>query len=380
MNFTIHVHDSLDNLSAEWPTGSPAPVANPHYHVFQSRTFLEVWWSTFGQVGDIRACFVEVRDEANNPLIFIPLCITTRKGTKILGFIDADAADYNAPILFPRSPDWTYDTAVDLWEKIAAALPDFDVIMLDKMPARIGGLVNPLDLLADGPNDVFCHGNNLQRPWEEIDKAQPYRKTLLKKMRGLERLAPTQYIIATDKSEQAIIVDQLLKQKQRRFEETQVPGFDAEPEKYAFFHDGTEQFAKAGMLHLTALKVGDEIVATLWGLVQAKTYYAIMIGFEGDDWAKYSVGRIIYYRTLEWLHKNGFEYMDLGIGNEPWKLEHCDTTVPLSKMTSIISWKGRMFMRRLQMMEHLRSTGAWQKLRPLKWTVLRTLRQWRKKD
>lgn len=378
INFTIRVHDRLDGLSEEWPLGSANALSDAQYHVFQSRAFLQVWLSTFGKSDKVTPCFVEVRDVSGKAIIFIPLCITLRNDTKILEFMDADAADYNAPILFPGPAEWTYDAAVNLWNKILATLPGFDVIDLNKMPAYVGGLVNPFDLIADDANEVFCHGIDLLRPWDEIDNAQPYRKTLLKKMRSLERMAVTQYVIVDNNAEKKQFLDRLLRQKQRRFEETNVPGFDADPAKYAFFAEGSDRFAKAGMLHMAALMVGDEIVATTWGLIQGRRYYGILIGSEGDEWAKYSVGRIVYFRTLEWLYKNGFEYMDLGIGNEPWKLEHCDTTVPLSRMTSIVSWKGHIFIRRMRLMEHLRSTGVWQKLRPLKWTLLRTLRQRRK--
>ncbi|WP_158259821.1 GNAT family N-acetyltransferase [Phyllobacterium phragmitis] len=373
--FTIRIHDSLEGLSAEWPAGGPLSPAEARYHVFQTKTFLDVWRATFGRSRGARVCLVEVRDASGNPVIFIPLCIRASKGAKILGFIDEGAADYNAPILFPVPWEWSRPLAEQLWEAVVAALPRFDVLILDKMPGDVEGLTNPLHLISDGPNDVSCHGTDLRRPWTDIQKAQPQHKTLMRKIRNLERIAPCQYVIASGKAERDEIVHALLKQKQRRFVETHVPGFDAEPDKRAFFEEGTDIFAEAGMLHLSAIKVGDEIVSTLWGLVHGKRYYGILMSFEAGEWAKYSVGHIVNYRTLEWLHQNGFEYMDHGIGDEPWKLDHCEITVPLSKKTGTRTWRGGLYISRMRAIERLRGTRFWQKVRPLKWTALRAIRK-----
>ncbi|RCS25157.1 GNAT family N-acetyltransferase [Phyllobacterium salinisoli] len=373
--FTIRVHDSFEGLPAEWPVGEPASSPEARYHAFQTKTFLGVWWATFGRSRGARLCLVEVRDGSGNPVMFVPLCIKMSKGAKILSFIDEGAADYNAPVLFPVPWEWSRPLAEQLWEAIVASLPAFDVFILDKMPEDVGGLINPLHLISDGPNDVSCHGTDLRRSWADIQKAQPQHKSLMRKMRNLERSASCQYVIASGKTERDEILQAVLKQKQRRFEETQVPGFDAEPDKRAFFEEGTDRFAEAGMLHLSAFKVGDEIVSTLWGLVRGKRYYGILMSFEAGEWAKYSVGHIVNYRTLEWLHQNGFEYMDHGIGDEPWKLSHCEVTVPLSQKTGTRTWRGNLYISRMRAMERMRRTRIWQKVRPLKWTVLRAIRK-----
>ncbi|MGO4339970.1 GNAT family N-acetyltransferase [Labrys sp. KB_33_2] len=375
MKLSVQVHDSLETVSKEWPVSPADAPANARYHVFQTLTFLRVWWDTFGRGAAVTPCLVEVRDAEGRPVLFAPLGLSKRKQARILTFADADAADYNAPILFPVDHEWTRERAAELWRLIVEALPAFDLVTLSKMPEQVGGLTNPLYLIADASNDVACHGTNLCRPWHEIDKAVPFRKTLLKKMRGLERIGPLRYLVVADEQDHDGVLAFVLRQKQRRFEETKVPGFDADPEKYAFFHEGTRSFVDARMVHLAGLRVGDEIVGAMWGLVQGRHYYAILIGSEGTEWAKYSIGRIVYYKTLEWLHKAGFEYMDLGIGDEPWKLDHCDTTVPLAQMTVIRTWRGRWYRRRMRALESLRQTLLWRKLRPLKWVVLRWLGQ-----
>jgi CelD/BcsL family acetyltransferase involved in cellulose biosynthesis len=243
------------------------------------------------------------------------------------------------------------------------------------MPAEVGGRVNPFALLADSVNCVFCHAVDLRRPLAEIEAFQPQRKTMTRKMRGLERIASTCLVMAETEEQRAGMLRTFLDQKQRRFEETRVPGFDTVPAKKAFFALGTEAFAKAGMLKFFGLRVGDEIVATLWGLVDGTCYYGLMLSFAGGAWEKHSVGRISYLWTQQWLHRHGFEVLDLGIGDETWKLEHCDITVPLSRKQMVMTLRGRFYVARRGLLQRLRAMSIWQRLRPYKWIVLRALQR-----
>ncbi|MCE3519465.1 GNAT family N-acetyltransferase, partial [Escherichia coli] len=67
---------------------------------------------------------------------------------------------------------------------------------------------------------------------------QPGSKNLRNRHRALERLGECRLLIAGTPEERAFVLETLLAQKQRRFEETQVPGFDKEPEKQSFFELG----------------------------------------------------------------------------------------------------------------------------------------------
>lgn len=372
--FRISIFNDLDAVSQEWPRGAVAPDGVRH-HPFQSITFLRVWLDSFGRSGRRSLHLVEVRDADNRPVLFLPLCITHSRGARVLEFIDAEAADYNAPILFPTSIAWTREVAQAMCRSIADLLPPFDLVMFSKMPAEIDGLVNPLGLVADQPNGLSCHGNDLRRSWGEIEAGVPQRKTLMRKIRNLERMAPLSFRVAEEAGARRAATDAFLRQKQWRFEQTRVPGFDVDAEKHDFFRNGTEVFAREGMLKLFYLQSGEEIIATIWGLSAGRRYYAIMLSFEGGAWGKYSPGSVLYYRTLQWLCENGYEWLDLGIGDEAWKLESCETTFPLAARERPVTLRGRLFLLRRRVAAGIRATALWQALRPLKWVILRRLRQ-----
>jgi len=370
--YDIRVYSHPDQLSPQWPAAGTATDARQY--IFQTTTFLQTWLASYGTRPGNRLCLVEVWDLSGNPLCFLPFSLSSRHGGRVLTFVDDGVADYNAPILFPNGDEWTRTSAEQLWNRIAKALPPFDMAIFDKMPEQIRDRTNPLFLLAEDLNGESCHLTNLKRSWPEVDQSQPGSKNLRNRHRALERLGECRLLIAGTPEERAFVLETLLAQKQRRFEETQVPGFDKEPEKQSFFTLGTDNFAAANALHLSALVVNGQVIAAMWGLVEGRHYYGLVFTFESGEWSKYSPGRVLHYLLLRHLLDSGYDCLDLGIGDEPWKLNCCDVTIDLKKMTLVRTARGRIIATRLRVMERLRATPLWQKLRPLKWKVLRALR------
>lgn len=368
--FVLTVHRGLP---ADWPGVNDLGEARGH--VFQTREFMSVWAETLGSGDHIDARFVDVADRSGHPLMRLPLAIETQRGLKVLGFADQSCADYCAPLLYPTTIEWTRERSLALWAAVEAALPAIDKVVLEKMPATVGDCVNPLYQIAGEANPESAHGSVLTGPWPEIEATQAQLKTLKRKARGLEKLGEVRYIVAADKAERDRLLMRLLEQKQRRFEDTRVPGFAETPESKRFFEIATDVFAASGNLHLAALEVGGELIATSWTVSMGKTTYELMIGFESGDWAKHSGGRILNLRFLEWAKAQGFTYLDHGIGDEDWKIENCDTHVPLGRLIAARSAKGRRQMMKAALVARVRGTSIYQKLRPYKWIVKRALKR-----
>lgn len=365
-DFVLTVHRGIP---ADWPGINTMGEARGH--VFQTREFMGVWAETLGAGLDAR--FVDVRDHRGQMVMRLPLAIEMQDGISVLGFADQSCADYNAPLLYPTDIEWTPVRAAQLWSAIESALPAVDKVVLDKMPAMVGDLVNPLRHLSSEDNPEACNGSNLNLPWAEIEATQAQLKTLKRKARGLEKLGAVRFIIATDPVERQRVLDRLLEQKQRRFEETLVPGFNESPASRQFFENATTLFASTGNLHLAALEVGSEIVATSWTLQMGTIVYELMIGFEAGEWFKHSPGRVLNLRYLEWAKAQGFTYVDHGIGDEEWKRENTDTRVPLGRLIAARTAKGRRQLARAALAARIRSLPLYEKLRPYKWIVKRAI-------
>lgn len=371
--FAVRVHDDARALPAHWPRSGRTGEAR--CHIFQTAEFLEVWAETFGRALKARTFFVEARDADGALAMLVPFTIVRKPGARILSFVDGGAADYNAPILFETAWSWTPRNAAEAWSAIKTALPRFDVALFDKMPAEVGGILNPFHLLATADNPEACHATDLRKPWKEVEKGQVFYGKRMRRIASLQETTPVEMTIASDDASRGRILTALLEQKQRRFEETRVPGFDAQPEKRAFYERATDAMSKSGALHLSALSFGGDIVAAQWSLVHAGRYYALVGSFDGSVYGRYSPGKVLYMMLLKHLHERGVEIADLGVGDEAYKQDHCDMTIRLSVMTEAQTAAGRFYLARADAMRRLRDSRLWQKLRPLKWVVLRGLKR-----
>ncbi|QZO01028.1 GNAT family N-acetyltransferase [Chenggangzhangella methanolivorans] len=243
------------------------------------------------------------------------------------------------------------------------------------MPAEVGGIVNPFHLLATGENPESCHATDLTKPWAVVEKGQVFYGKRLRRIASLQETVPVEMLVAEDKAGRDRILAALLEQKQKRFEETRVPGFDAQPEKREFYERATEAMAESGALHLSALSFGGDIVAAQWSLIHDRRYYALVGSFDGSVYGRYSPGKVLYLMLIKRLHEAGVETADLGVGDEAYKKDHCDVTIALSVMTEAQSLLGRLYLARAEGLKRLRASALWQKLRPLKWVMLRKLRR-----
>lgn len=365
-DFTVTVHN---DLPSHWPSGADAEGSA--FHIFQSREFIRSWEESFGTDDRYTPFYVDVQNADGNPLMLVPLCIDTQGGTRKLTFIDQGHADYNSPVLFPPSKPWTKEAFQSVWARILDSLPPFDVASLEKMPDQVFDQFNPFSFLFQEKNEESCHGIDLVKSMQEIEATQPGVKNLKRKYRNLEKLDVVELHVVTNSTDAKRFIDKLVIQKQRRYEETMVPGFENSPHALKFLWVATDHLGKSGNLQVFALQVGDEIVAVNWGLSRMHHIYSLVTGFEDGVWRKYSCGKVLVLRMLQWLQGGRFDYLDHGYGDEEYKVASCDKTVELYQAELAYSLKGRLYSRRRLIMKWMRSTYLWQTLRPLKWKLLR---------
>lgn len=371
-DFDIRICKSTEQLSSEWPDADDE--AGSAFFVFQSKSFLKAWETSYGEKPGVELCLVEVRQRDGTPLVFLPLSIMRDRGSRILSFIDDGVSDYNGPIIFPAAAELAQDTMNHILEAVVTALPSHDVIALRKMPEHVEGVVNPLWSLTNLSSEASTHTISLTRPTEEIEQSIQGIRNIKKRDRALQRLEGFRFFVARTEAERRSVLEVMLQQKQRRFEETMVPGFDAHPEKRRFFEEATERLAQREALHFAALAVGDTILATMWSLVRKDHYCAMITTFEDGEWTKFSPGKVIILRLLHALKADGYRCFDLGYGDEPWKQGLRDQTIPLRDYVRPVSVRGHVSLFFNSVVERIRATLLYQKLRPLKWWLLRKLR------
>jgi CelD/BcsL family acetyltransferase involved in cellulose biosynthesis len=320
---------------------------------FQTFDWVSTWSGTIGATLSLHPVIIIVTAADDRPLLLLPLAIQRRGGVRFLLFLGG--ADYNAPLICPifaRTIDAT--TFRHLWRDILAKVPRTDVVSLRSLPGSIGGVTNPLIWLPGVQRVTESHGAHLPPTISEFQTGHRAKVSAdsRRRRRRLAQLGTVKFVIASDEEQVRPILHDLVRQKTRRFIETGnddrfSPAWQAFCEALAVRHP---EFAQ-----LSALRVGDTVVATHWGIVFRDRYYYLVPAFEGDDWSKYSVGRLLLEHLVEWSINQGLKVFDMTVGNEPYKRDWADHTMTLYGVDIAVTLVGKVWW----LQDRARQRGAY---------------------
>jgi CelD/BcsL family acetyltransferase involved in cellulose biosynthesis len=265
---------------------------------------------------------------------------------RIVEFADLDLTDYNAAILGSAAPR-DARTARALWRDLRAALRKMpggaDLIRLRKVPAELDGRPNPLALLGDaGPcaanGNVVITGDDYDGWRHTLEKT--VRKELERSWRVFTRDPAAGFSLVTDHHEALRILSATELQQRMRMQSLGVNFVLNDETCAAFYRNLVSDGVGSGYAVVSALTVGDEVVATLLGIRSGARYVMIRISNAGDKWSNCSPGRLIIERTMAALHKNGVREFDFSIGNYAYKRRFGVTRLPLVDVSAALSWRG----------------------------------------
>jgi CelD/BcsL family acetyltransferase involved in cellulose biosynthesis len=108
----------------------------------------------------------------------------------------------------------------------------------------------------------------------------------------------------------------------------------------AFYRNLVRDGVDNGDALVSALTVGDEVVATLLGIRTGSRYVMIRISNAGEKWSNCSPGRLIIERTMAALHRDGVREFDFSVGNYAYKRRFGVTRLPLIDISTALNWRG----------------------------------------
>ena len=317
-SFEILATDRVELIQRDWDTlvneGRLTPFQTPHW--------LHPWYAIVAPHLGARPLFVVVRDAISKaPLMLLPLC-TRRQGLlRIVEFADGGLSDYNAPLLARNfAPGETPMNA--LWRAILAKLPPADVVRLDKMPAQFAGGPNPLHhLQGKRPMKIDAWGVQLPSTRAEYEKrlSSTFCKELRRKGRRVESRGKATLIHARDGKDALRIFDALAQMRTHRFEALGRGNVLAVPALRSFYEAVIVDSFAQNFAALSALEVDGELVATLFALRHADTYYLLLSSFRNGEWKSASPGNVMLDRMTTHLIESGVGVFDFTIGNESYK-------------------------------------------------------------
>ncbi|MCK1640537.1 GNAT family N-acetyltransferase [Bradyrhizobium sp. 157] len=353
----IAVFHSFGQAEAEWRK------AQDHCDCYGFQTFdwLSTWHETIGIVERIVPQIVRVADADGSTLMLLPLGIQRRLGLSHLVFLGGGTTDYNAPIIradFAASLD--PDAADALIARILKQLPDVDVVALDRMPVVIDGVANALAHLRGAEHVSNAWVATLGETFADFKKRRSAK--FFKKAAGMQRrlaeMGATELCLADTPEAVADIMQAFVRQKRRRLQEIGSPDLFARPGHLRFYKAMAERHRDTGFIQLSALRVGETIVATHWGMVFRNRIYWLMPTYETGEWARLSVGRLLMQRLVEWGIARRIKYFDLTIGDEEYKRLWADHTMPLHACVRGVTVRGKVYQAIRLTVGHLKALVA----------------------
>lgn len=312
---------------------------------FQDFRWLGAWYGAFTGVEPVIAAITDARTQ--EPVALLPLVRRMHRGLRIIEFADLDLTDYNAPLLGPAAPR-DAAAAQAMWRELLAALMRMqggaDLIRLRKLPRNLEGRPNPLALL-EGTGRSAVNGN-LVTIGEEFDAwrhslGRNARKGFLKSWRVFAREPQAQFRIVTDPDEAMRVMAAMEVQQGARMRALGL-AYSLNDQAYAaFYRDLVAGNLRSGYAVLTALTVGEEVVATLLGVRDGSRYAMVRFSNAGEKWANCAPGLLVIERTMEALHADGVRSFDFGTGNYAYKRKFSVTQLPLLNITKALSWRGK---------------------------------------
>lgn len=312
---------------------------------FQDFRWLDAWYGAFTEVEPLIAVITDAR--TLEQVALLPLVRRTRRGVRIVEFADLDLTDYNAPLLGPAAPRDAAG-AQAMWQDLLAALTRMqggaDLIRLRKLPPDLDGRPNPLALLAATFRSAV--NGNLVTTDEDFDAwrhslGRNARKGFLKSWRVFTREPLAQFSIVTD-SEEALRVMAAMEAQQGARMQALGLSYSLNDQAYAaFYRDLVGANLTTGYAVLTALTVGEEVVAALLGVRNGPHYVMVRFSNAGEKWASCSPGLLVIERTMAALHADGVRSFDFGTGNYAYKRKFGVTQLPLLNITCALSWRGK---------------------------------------
>jgi CelD/BcsL family acetyltransferase involved in cellulose biosynthesis len=343
---------------------------------FQTFEWQSTWYATIGKAEGVRAYIVHVADKTGRTVLLLPLGIYPRKGLRFLCFLGGIVTDYNVPLIEPEFAGKINKTEFSLlWATVLDLLPRFDVVWLRRMPDTIERAKNPMIALPGAMHTENAHAAILPgtlAAFKAARRAKFFRDNRRRRCRLSEK-GRIDVCVPVVLEEAIETLETMAHQKSRRYRETRVRDLFALPGYLQFYRVLTTTPFQKGSVHISCLRLDNQTLATHWGLIFNRRFYWLMPGYQGGDWGRYSVGRLLLENVVEWCISEQMSVFDLTVGDEGFKFDWADHSLPLYEYFAPRSVKGAVFTSARQLRarlraglkqsQHIRTSVRWLKAR-----------------
>jgi CelD/BcsL family acetyltransferase involved in cellulose biosynthesis len=330
----LQVHTDLAAIEGEWR----ALEAKADLTAFQCFDWAAKWQKHIGARNDTQPAIILGRDAEGEPLFVLPLAIERRWLARRLTWLGSELCDYNGPLLSKLLlQHFRAANFVALWHEILLMLHKgsklrFDLVDLPKMTAEVGGQPNPFMALNPTLDPSGAHLANLGASWDAFYAAKrsaSTRKRERRQFKNLGNYGDVRFVEPTGRREVEETLEALFAQKGASLARMGVENFLARPGYKEFFRDiATDPEAKS-FTHVSRLDVGTTMAGTSFGLEFRGRYYLLLSSYQDGELSRFGPGRAHLQELLRRAIGKGMTQFDFTVGDEPYKRDWSDVTLPL---------------------------------------------------
>ena len=225
-------------------------------------------------------------------------------------------------------------------------------------------------------NFLFWEASHQLTLNEKMDFESLYARKIPAKVRAdsarqwrrISQKGPVTFRIASNEREAIEILEKTIEFKNKQYERLGTPSIFDVPEWRSFYFEMTRGHwmrppdSTSPWVHASGLFVGEELVATHWGLVDKATLYYLLPTYETDSWGRFSPGRLHLLELLKWCGQNNIATFDFTVGDEPYKFLWCDTETPLYQVAHAVNLRGQLFVLKERLRNRLRASPRFARL------------------
>lgn len=341
---TVDVLTSAASIEAEWRAlESMLAVA-----VYQSFDWIDSWLDTAAPAQGVRPAIVALR--RSGVLVgVLPLGIERLGPFRVARLLGGEHSNIRMPLLLPSFADTLdNDATIHLLVEIGRKIRGVDLLDLDAMPLEWRGRRNPLAAHADArPARCGVPSMTLSGDFQAVLRAHRGAKKTKKHRWQVNTLAEVggfRLRRAETEPEAHEMLSAYLAQKAVWFRQQGIADAFAAPGIAAFFRELIRRrFAgQSGLIELDALEFDGEIRAILGSGTAHHRLSGYFLSVSDDAWKRVSPGELLLYETVSSSSARGIEALDLGRGEERYKMSWLDIPEPHRRLLVPVTAAGRM--------------------------------------
>ncbi|HMM63883.1 MAG TPA: GNAT family N-acetyltransferase [Mesorhizobium sp.] len=313
-----------------------------------------------------------------SPLLALALEVERSGPFRIARFMGGRHANGNfAPVDPARPQALARGTVRLLFDAIAAARPDVDLVALQRLTPELEDVPNPLAALPGFASPNLSLAVDLSGGFEAVlarSSGRRKRKKNRSQMRKFETAGGVRRIEATSRQEVRELLDAFFAMKEARFRRMGIANVFGEAQVRAFFHAlfAAALAEKVPPFVVHGLEVGGTLRAVTGSSRSQKRLICEFSSIAEDEMAFASPGDFLFFANIEEACGQGLDVYDFSVGDEPYKRQWCDLETQHLDVLVPLTTKGRVLALLLQQNARLKS---FIKSNPTIWTLTKNLRR-----